>query len=509
MTRHGGESRVFEANIPPESLTDTSAIVIGGGFGGLSSAAYLAAGGADVTVVEKNEQLGGRASVLERDGFRFDMGPSWYLMPDVFDRFFGHFDRTTDSYYELTQLDPQYRIVWKDGDVLDISPDLETNKRRFDAYEPGAGNALEDYLEAAAEQYTVGMEHFVYEDRERLRDFLDVRVLRNARGLSLLGSMQSYVERYFTHPKLQQVMQYSLVFLGGSPGNTPALYTLMSHVDFTLGVYYPTEGMGAVVDAVTSVGDEHGVEFVTETPISAIRRQNGSVHAQSDDGVRFDADVVVSNADYAHTELELLSERHRQYDPAYWESRTYAPSALVLYFGVEGAIEPLAHHTLVLPTDWSSHFTEIFDEPAWPTDPAYYLCVPSKTDHTVAPDGHSALFALVPIAREITDRSTAKERLRAQILEEIAAHCGVDLRERIVFEAQFCIDDFANRYNSYEGTALGLAHTLRQTALFRPNRRSSALDGLYYTGSYTTPGIGVPMCLISGLHTARAIRRDR
>ncbi|MHC3436989.1 phytoene desaturase family protein [Natrialbaceae archaeon A-gly3] len=490
-----------------QSLSGQSIAVIGGGVGGLSTACYLADRGGDVTVVEKNDQLGGRASRLEVDGFTFDMGPSWYLMPDVFERFFGYFDRTPSDYYELTHLDPHYRIFFKDGDMVDITPDLERSKRVFESYEDGAADALEDYLEKSKLNYEVGMEHFVYEDRSRLRDFIDLDVARQARGLSLLGSMQGHVEKYFDHPKLQQIMQYTLVFLGGSPTNTPALYNLMSHVDFNLGVYYPENGLGGVIDGMVELGRELGVSYETGRPVTAIKGQAGAFKLETPQGP-ITADLVVSNADYAHTELELLPPEKRGYDAEYWESRTYAPSAFLLYLGVEGEVPELAHHTLVLPTDWNEHFEQIFDDPAWPDDPAYYLCVPSKTDDDVAPEGHSNLFALVPVAPGLEDTPELRQEYRDLVLEDVAANTGVDLRDRIVVEERFCVEDFTNRYNSYKGTALGMAHTLRQTALFRPPHRSKEVDGLYFVGGNTTPGIGVPMCLISGDLTAEKVLED-
>ncbi|MDQ2051262.1 phytoene desaturase family protein [Natronolimnohabitans sp. A-GB9] len=490
-----------------QSLAGESVVVIGAGVGGLSTACYLADAGADVHVIEKNEQLGGRASRLERDGFRFDMGPSWYLMPDVFERFFADFDRTPSDYYTLTQLDPHYRIFFKDGDRVDVTPDRERTKRVFEEYEDGAGDALERYLEKSRENYEVGMKHFVYKDRTRLRDYIDIDVAKQARGLSLLGSMQGHVEGYFDHPKLQQIMQYTLVFLGGSPTNTPALYNLMSHVDFNLGVWYPDGGIGAVVDAIVELGRELGVTYDTDRPATAIKGREGAFLVETPQGP-LRPDLVVSNADYAHTEQELLPPERRGYDADYWESRTYAPSAFLLYLGVEGDVDELAHHTLVLPTDWQDHFDRIFEEPAWPDDPAYYLCVPSETDDTVAPDGHSALFVLVPIAPGLEDTPEIRQEYRDRILADVADNTGTDLRDRIVFEERFCVEDFASRYNSYDGTALGLAHTLRQTSLFRPPHRSKGLEGLYFVGGDTTPGIGVPMCLISGELTAEAVLED-
>ena len=561
-----------------------SVVVVGGGFGGLSAACHLADAGYDVTLLEKNEQLGGRASRLTQDGFRFDMGPSWYLMPDVFERFFGRFGRCPEDYYGLERLDPHYRIFFKSGarsasgrssgpgprdevDRVDVDPDRAVNRETFEAIEPGAGAAFDEYLATSREHYETAMETFVYEDRSRLRDWVDPDVMRAAPiGLQLVGSMQSHVEDYFESPKLQQIMQYTLVFLGGSPRNTPALYNMMSHVDFNLGVYYPvaTEdgvtpgealrpdaasdvaadggavpaeggsgpggkpatdasgagasgaladaaaegGIGLVADAVVALARELGVSFELGTEVEEVtRRRDGFLVADADGGERH-PDRVVVNADYAHAERELLPDHERSYDDGYWDDRTYAPSAYLLYLGVEGDVDPLAHHTLVLPEDWEPHFDHIFEDPAWPDEPAYYLCVPSETDDSVAPEGHSNLFVLVPVAPGLEDDAETRERFRARILDDVAEHTGVDLRDRIVAEEEFCVAEFVDRYNATQGTALGLAHTLRQTALLRPKNRSKAVDGLYFTGSFTTPGIGVPMCLISGEHTARALVED-
>ena len=491
-----------------DGVAGESVVVIGGGFGGLSTACYLADAGADVTLLEKNEQLGGRASRLEVDGFQFDMGPSWYLMPDVFERFFGHFGRSPDEFYELERLDPHYRVFWKDGDQVDVLPDRDANREIFESYEPGAGEAFDAYLEESKRTYEIGMEHFVYEDRPRLRDYVDTDVMRYSWGLSLLGKMQGHVEDYFDHPKLQQLMQYTLVFLGGSPTNTPALYNLMSHVDYNMGVYYPDGGIGAVVDGIVELAEDLGVEFVTDAEVTGIEGRYGAFAVDTENGERYLADRVVSDADYAHTEQELLPEHKRQYTEEYWESRTYAPSAFLLYLGVEGDVPNLEHHTLVLPTDWDEHFAQIFDDPEWPDDPAYYLCVPSKTDDSVAPEGHSNLFALVPIAPGLADTPEIRNRYRDLVIDDIADNTGTDLRGRIVVEETFSVDDFADRYNSYAGSALGLAHTLTQTSLLRPPHTSDAVDGLYFTGSTTTPGIGVPMCLISGGLTAEAMADD-
>ena len=315
-------------------LTDETVTVVGGGVGGLTAACALADAGADVTVVERTDSLGGVTNRLEIDGFTFDTGPSWYLMPETFERFFEHFGRSVDEYYELTRLDPQYRVFYKDGDRLDVEADRDRIRDVFESYEDGAADALDDYLAEAERTYEVGMDHFVYEDRARFRDLLDPSIVRAAPALTHLGSMQDYVADYFDEPKLQQLLQYTLVFLGGSPHNTPSLYNLMTHVDFELGVYYPEGGMYSLVEALSSLGRELGVTYRTDADVTSLDPVDSGLRVTTGAGSHV-ADSVVANANPAHVENDLLDPDQHDRDPGYWERQTYGPSALLLYLGVE------------------------------------------------------------------------------------------------------------------------------------------------------------------------------
>ena len=481
-------------------------IIIGGGFGGLSTACFLADEGYNVELIEKNEHVGGRASVLEEDGYRFDMGPSWYLMPDIFERFFEKFDREPEDFFELHRLDPNYRIFFKDGDMMDVPADPEEASELFETYEEGAGEAFQRYLDKSEETYKIGMNEFVLKDRNNFRDYISLDVLKNARGISLIKKMQDHVEEYFDNPKLQQVMQYTLVFLGGAPNNTPALYNLMSHVDFNMGVYYPEGGIYSVIEAMKEMGEELGVEYTTNEEVIEINKDERPYIVTEDR--KIECDAVISNADYAFTETELLPDKYTTHDKDYWESKTYAPSAFLMYMGVDDELENLEHHSLVLPEDWNPHFEKIFDEPALPDDPAYYICNPSDTDESVAPEGESAIFVLVPIAAKLKLNEEKREQFREAVLEDIAENTGEDLRGKINYEKIFAGEEFKEKYNSFNGTALGIAHTLRQTSVFRPKQRSKKMEGLYYTGQYTNPGIGMPMCLISGEHVSEKVVKD-
>jgi len=482
-------------------------VVIGAGFGGLSASAFLAKEGFEVEVIEKNESVGGRASVLEEDGFRFDMGPSWYLMPDIFERFFNKFNQKPEEYYSLTRLDPNYRIYFKDGDLMDVPADPEEAGKLFETYEEGARQSFKDYLEKSKETYEIGMNEFVLKDRNNFRDYISLDVLRNARGISLIKKMQDHVEEYFENPKLQQVMQYTLVFLGGSPTNTPALYNLMSHVDFNMGVYYPDGGIYSVVEGMKQLAEEQGAEFSTAEEVQKIDRKNGKTIVETDKR-KIEADAVVSNADYAFTEVELLPDKYTTHDEDYWNSKTYAPSAFLMYLGVDGELEELDHHTLVLPENWNDHFDKIFEDPSIPENPAYYVCNPSKTDDSMAPEGKSAIFILVPIAAELELNEEKREKFQKLVLEDLKENTDTDLEGRIEYKKIFAGEEFKEKYNSFNGTALGIAHTLRQTSVFRPKQRSKKMKNLYYTGQYTNPGIGMPMCLISGEHVAEKVVED-
>ena len=485
---------------------DTSVTIVGGGIGGLSAACYLADAGADVTLLEQHDDLGGVAGSFDVDGFRFDSGPSWYLMPDVFERFFGAFDRSVDEAYELERLDPSYRVLWRDGDRLDVPADPAALAPKLERYETGAADAFRRYLDHAEEVYELAMNRFVYPYRDGWLDWLGGDLLRSARALPLLRPMDRYVQGFFDHPKLRQLMEYKLVFLGGSPYNTPALYTLMGHVDFNQGVYHPVGGMQSLVDALAGLADDLGVTLRTNTPVSELRATGSAVEVSAN-GTFHRADRVVANANPAHVERTLLRPEQRDYGADYWASRTYGPAAYLLYLGVEGEVDPLRHHTLVLPTDWDSHFEAIFETPRWPEDPAYYVHVPSRTDPSFAPDGHHSVFVLVPLAPGLEDGPERRHALRDFVLEDLSRR-GADLRGRIVTEHDACVSEFVEGFGQPGGNALGLAHTLPQTGPLRPSHRATKAPGLYYTGAYTQPGVGVPICLISGEHAAKAVAAD-
>ncbi len=473
------------------------AIVIGSGFGGLTSACYLAKAGYEVTIFEKNKDIGGRARVLRIKGFTFDMGPSWYLMPEVFDNFFAEFDKKSSDFYTLQKLNPSYRMIFSQNDVFDIPSNTIDTIKLFESLEKGAGKKLEKYLQTAKLQYDIGVNEFVYKNYNSIFDFFNWRVLKDGTKMHIFRSLDSYVKSQFTHPLLQKILMYTIVFLGGSPKKTPAMYSLMSHVDLTQGVFYPKGGMGKVVRGFATLAKELGVKIKTNAPIEKILVENNVVCGVVFKQKTYIADVIVANADYHHVDQKLLEEKYRSYTKSYWEKRVIAPSGFIIYLGVKRKIPNLKHHTLVLENDWEQHFNTIFDKPSWPKRPSYYVCVPSKTD-TVAPDGCENLFVLVPIANGIKDTKKIRDSYETKILSHLQKSIGDSFEKDIIVKKIFTLNDFQKDYNAYKGTALGLAHTLFQTAIFRPKNKSSKVQGLYYTGHYTVPGVGVPMAIISG-----------
>ncbi len=477
-----------------------TAIIIGSGFGGLGTAAILAKAGYKVTVLEKNEMVGGRASVFEAKGFKFDMGPSWYLMPDVFEHFFEILDEDVHEHLDLKKLAPSYRIFYKDlNEKVDIYSDLEKDLPTIEAIEEGAGEALKDYLDKAGYQYDIAKDRFMYKNYDSIRDFLTREVATEGRKLSVFKNMDKYVSGFFKTEQMQKIMQYPLVFLGSSPYNTPAIYNIMSHIDFNMGVYYSQGGIYEISKALAYIAKKHGAKLHVNTPVAEIIVENWeAVGVRLEDGKELRADIVISNADIEHTETKLLGELYREHSDKYWKKRTLAPSALIMYLGVKGKLPSLTHHNLLFSKDWKKNFGEIFDTPRWPSDPSLYICAPSKTDPSVAPKGHENLFVLVPIAAGLDYTEKQLEKYADTILQTMENEMDLKgLREKIVYKKLFSVKDFSSRYNSYQGTALGLAHTLRQTAIFRPNNVSKKVKNLYYTGAGTNPGIGMPITLIS------------
>lgn len=487
-------------------------IIIGSGIGGLATACLLAQKGYEVKVIEKNEMLGGRASVFEAQGYRFDMGPSWYLMPDVFEHFFKLIGENLNDHLKLTKLGPSYRVFFKDENKsVDCYSDLKKDLSTVEQLETGAAAALKKYLQLSEYQYNIAINNFMYKNYDSWWDFINWRSAIEGSKLSVFQPMHKYVRKFFHSEWMQKIMQYQLVFLGSSPYNTPALYNIMSHIDFNMGVFYPKGGIYEIIKALESIGKKYQVQYQLHTPIKEIVVEAGKAIGVIKENCEFEpADIVISNADMQHTETQLLAEQWRSFPESYWSKKVLAPSGFILYLGINGELPNVVHHNLIFSKDWQTNFDQIFANPQLPSDPSFYVCVPSKTDSTVAPAGKENVFVLVPIAAglELTDADIV--HYKEKILKTMSETMHIpDLQERIEYERIFAVQDFKDRYNSYQGSALGLAHTFNQTAIFRPNNISKKVANLYYVGASTNPGIGMPICLISAELVLKRIIGDK
>ena len=477
----------------------TKVIVIGAGAGGLSTAILLAKKGYDVTVVEKNASFGGRGDVFSAKGFQFDMGPSWYLMPDIFEHFFSLVGENISDYLDLKRLDPSYKIWFEEHPKpVEMTSDLERDSKIFESFEPGVMKKINIYLKEAAAKYNISKQTFIYKPFNSVFDFIDKRTIFLWTKFSVISSFHKHIASFVKHPLLRKILQYPLVFLGTSPYKAPAVYSLMNHIDFEMGVFYPMGGMTKVFKAFYDIAKKNGVKFIFNTPVNKILVENKKAIGVSTTKGKHMADIVVSNADYQFTEMQLLDKKYRQFSEKYWSSRTMAPSGFILYLGIKKQFKELVHHNLFFAKQWKESFEAIFKGQKLPQSPSYYICAPSKTDPSVAPKGCENLFVLVPTATNLTlDEKTIKN-YRDKIIKHITVTMKTKgLEENIVFERIFTGHDFSSIYNAYKGTALGLAQNLTQTAVFRPKTKSVKLNNLYYTGANTNPGIGVPMCLIS------------
>jgi phytoene desaturase len=484
--------------------------VIGAGFAGLSAAAFLAKEGYAVTIVEKNSSAGGRARKLESDGFTFDLGPSWYWMPDVFEKFFAQFGRKPSDFYALIRLDPSYRVFFSKSDVWDLPAGPDKLGDFFETVERGSKARLGQFLDEAKYKYEISMQDLVYAPGLSLRELMKWKIVKGLFKLQIFKSVSTYVKQHFKDPRLVQVLEFPVLFLGASAEDTPALYTLMNYADISLGTWYPMGGMYKVVEAMVEVAKNEGVKFEFNSAVEEIKIENGLATAIVVNGSERKFDYVVAGADYHHVEQHLLPKEFRRYTEKYWQDRKLAPSSLIFYLGINKKLKSLKHHSLFFDQDFKLHAQEIYDRPQWPTHPLFYVSVPSQTDASVAPAGHENIFILMPVATGLTDNASIREEYFDRILDRFEALTGESIRNNIVFKKSYAHSDFTADYNSFKGNAYGLANTLMQTAHLKPSMVNPKIRNLFYTGQLTVPGPGVPPSLISGqIVAAELAKRDK
>jgi phytoene desaturase len=485
-----------------KELSPEHIVIIGAGIGGLSSGALLAKRGYQVTILEKNEHPGGRANIFTAEGFTFDMGPSWYLMPDIFEHFYELMEEDINEHLNLVKLSPSYRVFFphdKDFPVLDIHSDLDKDLETLEKLEPGVSDTLRKYLERSGQPYGIAKQSFMYRNYNSILDFFQWDLMREGRHMNPLQTMENYLNKWFKDDRLKKILEYTLVFLGSAPSKTPALYNIMNYIDFHYGVYYPKGGIYTIIESLVRMNNKHGVTIKTNTPVEKIYIEDGTAKGVVlADGTIVRSDYVISNADLWFTETKLLEEKYQTFPQKFWDKSVMGPSAFILYLGLNTEVPHLTHHNLRFGKDWKRNFKEIFDDPQLPNDPSYYVCKPTHTDTNVAPAGQDILFVLVPIPAGITPTEEERKAYRDKLITMMKEDLDMpNLEEMISYERAYWGEDFANDYNAYQGTALGMAHTLRQT-LLRPGNKSKKVKNLFYTGAGTNPGIGMPICLISG-----------
>ena len=488
-------------------------VIIGAGIGGLATANLLAKAGYKVSVYEKNDQPGGRAGKLEINGFTYDTGPSWYLMPRVFEHYFGLFDRSIDKELNLSKLSPAYKVFFESHAPVVITSDIEKDASTFDSIEPGSGEKLKNYVKKGQEIYDLSLEHFLYTNFTSNKDLLKPEILRRARTMAKLAMMpiDRYVGQFVTDLRLRQILEYPMVFLGSSPFSAPAIYSLMSALDFGEGVFYPQGGLYRIIDKLVEIGDELGVKYHYNSPTKQILAENGqAIGISLENGQEIKADVVISNTDLHHTETRLLAKENQSYPESYWKKLQAGPSALLMYLGVKNKIPNLEHHNLFFIDDWKENFESIFDSQDIPFPASLYICKPSSTDKSVAPKGNENMFVLVPLPAGVNLEGGELEQLADRYLSLIETKLSIpDLKGRLVVKELFSPNDFKSKFNAWQNTALGPSHILRQSAMFRTANKSRKLDNLYYVGGSTVPGVGLPMCLIGAELIYKRLAGDR
>ncbi|MEM6293141.1 MAG: phytoene desaturase family protein [Myxococcota bacterium] len=489
-------------------MSSRRVIVIGAGFSGLAAASHLAKAGYEVQLLEQHAQAGGRARSFEAEGFRFDMGPSWYWMPDIFARYFAAFGKRVEDLYDLRRIDPSYRVVWPQGAAWDVPAGLDALRGFFEGHQRGAGAALDRFIDQTRYIYESAVDDYLLRPSLSVSEFVDPRLVFELGKLRMLRSMHRYAKSFFDDPRLVRLVEWPVLFLGASAKKTSAMYSLMAYADMALGTWYPMGGMHRIIDAMVDVAVEQGVDLQLGQRVEALVTKQGKVVGVQTEAGLHACDAVVAAADYHHVEQNLLQANDRQFREAQWDRKTMSPSSLLFYLGVRGSVDALQHHTLFFDRDLDTHMREVYERPAWPKDPLFYVCAPSKTDPSVAPAGHENLFVLVPLAPGLQDSDAERERIFDTVVRRIEQSSGAPLRDRIVYRRDYAMRDFKQDYGAYKGNAYGMANTLRQTGPFKPPLRSRKVDNLYFAGQLTVPGPGMPPSLISGELAAGVLAKD-
>ena len=485
-------------------------VVIGAGIAGMACAALLAKAGHSVRLIEKHQSVGGRNRKWDHQGFQFDMGPSWYWMPDVFERFYQLFGHTHQDFYELKRLDPSYQVFWSDREPITLPADFDSLKTLFDGFEAGSGDRLAAFLKEAKIKYDTAMSEFIYRPSLHATEYADLQLIQKSMRLDLFQSIAKHIRKYVQDPHLVQLLEFPVLFLGAKPQETPALYSMMNYADMMLGTWYPLGGMTKISEAFHQILAENKVELITDTEVdSFILGSDRNVKAVSTSSGLLETNLVISGADYHHTEMNLLPNSSRSYSKAYWDKKVMAPSSLLFYVGVDKKIPGLEHHNLFFDAPFSAHAKSIYDDHIWPEDPLFYVCAPSKTDPVVAPEGKENLFILIPLSTRLKDDPSKHDHYFNRVLDRMERQLGCTIKDHVLFHRSYCINDFIKDYHSFRGNAYGMANTLLQTGPLRPKIKSKKVNNLFFTGQLTVPGPGLPPAVISGEVVAKYILKKQ
>ena len=484
-------------------------IIIGGGLSGLSASCYLAEKNYDVTIIDKNESVGGRLTSFKKEGFTFDLGPTWYWMPDVFDNFFKDFNKNTSDYYKLTRLEPSYKFFANESQY-DISTNKNDLENMFESIEPGSSKRMKKFMKEAELKYKISMDHFIDKPNLSIKEYFSFSMIRYFFSLDILKSLRNHISSFFKSKIIKDMLEFPSMFLGGTPSNTPALYSLMNYADIVGGTWYPNGGMVEVSNGFGKLSKELGVKHILNEEVSSFKiKENNIEEIKSKNGNSYKADYIICSAEYPFVQMNLLDKKHRTYKASYWSKRNIAPSALIFYLGLSEKVQNIDHHNLFFDRDFDSHLNDIFEKNIWPKEPLFYMCCPSKTDQSVVPNtSMENIFILIPIASDSHDSKDVRNKYLEDVLSRIESVTNQNIKDKIIVEESFCVNDFKDRYNAYKGNAYGLANTLFQTAVFKPKMKDKKINNLYYSGHFTVPGPGLPPAVISGKIAAKQIMKD-
>jgi len=484
------------------SVLKKKIVIIGSGFSSLSAACYLAQSGHDVYLFEKNKTFGGRARRLIKDEFIFDMGPTWYWMPGIIDSFFNDFNKSTSDFFKLQKLNPAYQVYFGKKDSVLIEDSLEKICKVFESIETGGSKKLEEFIRNAEENYNIAIKDYVYKPGISPLELISLKTLEKIKYF--ISNIKKDVEKKFKNKKLRQILQFPVLFLGAKPSKTPAFYNFMNYADFVLGTWYPENGFYTLVQAMVNLAKSLGVNLYNDSTINNIFVENGKVKGVNINSKKFYCDLVLSGADYNHSE-KLLEPKYRRYNESYWKSRTFAPSALLFYIGIQKKLKNVSHHTLFFDKSFDRHAESIYDNPKWPDNPLLYANFPSISDSKMAPKGKEVCTILIPLAPGLRDSQKMRKHYYDLVINRLEKLTDQKIKKDILFYKSYCLNDFIKDYNSYKGNAYGLANTLFQTAFLKPKLKSKKVKNLYFTGQLTVPGPGVPPSIISGKIVSKLI----